>query len=110
MAHARLLSLSRAEQCSILRDYMTAATAKDCSVMIALRPLSGSPTSGGSGGDSRGGDAHGSLEVGHQSFEYKVSVADLDLKPLEKVEEHRQMDQDILRAASKQRERQLLSA
>lgn len=40
----------------------------------------------------------------------QVSVADLDLKPLEKVEEHRQMDQDILRAASKQRERQLLSA
>lgn len=42
--------------------------------MIALRPLSGSPTSGGSGGDSRGGDAHGSLEVGHQSFEYKVGA------------------------------------
>lgn len=39
----------------------------------------------------------------------QLSVADLDMKPLEKVEEHNQLNRDMLLAAKRQRERQLLS-
>lgn len=101
-AHALLHAMSRKEQCAVLRSYMTAVTAKDCSVMIAVRPLRKQAA-------SISNEAHGAVKVDTQVFEYKVSVADLDCKPLEKIKEHQLLDADILVAAKKLKEARLLS-
>lgn len=64
-ARSALLALPQPEALAVLRDYMTAATAKDCSVMIALRRLPG-------GDVTPSDDALGVAAVGSQHFEYKV--------------------------------------
>lgn len=101
-ARAALLALPQPEALAVLRDYMTAATAKDCSVMITMRRLPG-------GDVTPSDDALGVAAVGSQYFEYKVAVADLDLKPLEKIDEHYELDCAIMHEAKQQRLAALLS-
>lgn len=101
-AHASLQSMSREEHCLVLRSYMTAVTAKDCSVMMALKPVRHHST-------VLSDEVHGTITVGSQIFEYKVSIADLDFKPLERIKEHQLLDVSILAAAQKLKESRLLS-
>lgn len=101
-AHASLQSMSREDQCLVLRSYMTAVTAKDCSVMMALKPVRDQCF-------VLSDEAHGAITVGSQVFEYKVSIADLDFKPLERIKEHQLLDVSILAAAQKLKESRLLS-
>ncbi|XP_031268995.1 inositol-pentakisphosphate 2-kinase-like isoform X2 [Pistacia vera] len=76
------------ESLKIVRDYLIAATAKDCSLIICFRPK----------GDEVSGSSYNSvyLESTNQVFEYKVYFIDLDLKPLEKMEEHYEKDKKIV--------------
>ncbi len=76
-AREALLALPPEAAFAVLRNYMAAATAKDCSVMIALRPLppEGSGSGGGRGSSGLACDAMGSVAVGGQHFEYKVRDA-----------------------------------
>ena len=105
-ALSRLLQMDRAEAHRVLRDYLTAATAKDMSMMFTLRrccklvpspeqnpwswtakleePVKGSDVSGG--------------------FQSKFALVDLDMKPLRKVYEHWRLDRDILNIAATMRE------
>ena len=64
-AREALLALPPAEAHRVLREYMMAATAKDCSVMITLRRLSDADA-------QPSADALGTLTVDTQHFEYKV--------------------------------------
>lgn len=72
----------------ILRDYLIAATAKDCSLMISFRQRS-----------EEVGSADNSvyLEATDQTFDYKAYFIDLDMKPLKKMEYYYELDQKIVR-------------
>ena len=70
--------LPREAKITILREYLIAATAKDCSIMIAFRAAEKVNLSGSI------------------ALEYAVHVADLEFKPLSKVGAHYQLDCEIL--------------
>lgn len=77
------------ENLKITRDYLIAATAKDLSMMLTFR-------------SREKGDANSLydvlfLEPGNQTFEYKVSFLDLDMKPLRKMQYYYELDQQIVR-------------
>ncbi|KAK1299459.1 Inositol-pentakisphosphate 2-kinase [Acorus calamus] len=84
-------SLPLEESLTIVRNYLVAATAKDCSLMISFRLKDGEDQAAG----------HGSifLESTKQNFEYKVrwaSFIDLDMKPLKKMVYYYELDQKIV--------------
>ncbi|KAJ6684876.1 INOSITOL POLYPHOSPHATE KINASE 1 [Salix purpurea] len=83
-----LHSIHIVESLKIVRDYLIAATAKDCSLMISFRPMKdgaiGSPNN------------HVYLQSTNQSFNYKVNFIDLDLKPLKKMVDYYELDKKIL--------------
>lgn len=81
-----LHSIPMNESLKIVKDYLIATTAKDCSLMICFRPKS-SEVSG----------SYNSiyLESTNQVFYYKVYFIDLDLKPFNKMEEHYAKDKKI---------------
>ncbi|KAH7862943.1 hypothetical protein Vadar_011357 [Vaccinium darrowii] len=86
--YASLHSMSMDESLKIVRNYLIAATAKDLSLMISFRP-------------SEDGDVESPyngvfLESTNQSFEYKASFIDLDMKPLKKMELYYERDQQIV--------------
>ncbi|WJX12905.1 Inositol-pentakisphosphate 2-kinase [Trifolium repens] len=76
-----LHSVSLDESLRIVKDYLIAATAKDCSLMLCFRPRQ----------EDDSGSAYNSvhLESTKQAFNYKVHFIDLDLKRLSKVENDR---------------------
>uniref|UniRef100_A0A7N0ZTB3 Inositol-pentakisphosphate 2-kinase n=1 Tax=Kalanchoe fedtschenkoi TaxID=63787 RepID=A0A7N0ZTB3_KALFE len=90
MSH-KLSSLHRLpfDEClRITRDHLISATAKDCSLMVAFRPER---------------DGYGTvpydnvyLDSTKQSFNYKMSFIDLDMKRLEKMEHYYELDQGIV--------------
>ena len=75
------------EQLEILRDYLLAATAKDCSILITLQVFSDSPRPG----------FHGvvGLPLCHNSVQYKVAVVDLDMKSSAKIPLHYVLDSQL---------------
>ena len=75
-ARDALLVLPPAEAHAALRDYMTAVTAKDCSVMVTMRRAAQGGNTAGCGGskDACGGDVQGVVTIGLQRFEYKVGL------------------------------------
>jgi hypothetical protein len=99
-----LLSLNSAAACEAVRNYLISATAKDCSIMITLAPFTVHAV------DS---DMHsicceqrdpcvGAIAPGvgaEQHFRYKVAIVDLDMKPLTKIYEHFDLDQEIVENA-----------
>ena len=105
-ALSRLLQMDRAAAHGVLRDYLTAATAKDLSIMITLRGCYHLAHSAeqesqtctamlkeqmrGSSDDAR--------------FQSRIALVDLDMKPLRKVYEHWKLDRDILNTAAAMRE------
>ena len=74
-----LCKLPNKEQLAVLADYLTAAAAKDCSFMIALRPY---------------------FRDTQIKFWSQLCIVDLDLKPLRKVHEHNELDLLILKHAA----------
>ncbi|XP_017699409.2 inositol-pentakisphosphate 2-kinase IPK1 isoform X2 [Phoenix dactylifera] len=86
--YSSLHSLPLEKRLKIVRDYLIASTAKDCSLMISFRPVDSGST--GSGYNSI------FLESSNQSFEYKARFIDLDMKPLEKMVHYYELDQKIV--------------
>ena len=80
-AVAQLLALTDEEALMVIRDYLIAATAKDCSIMIACRQCP---------------DIHPSRHETRSVYGYQVRVADLDLKAASKIESHVKLDAEIL--------------
>ncbi|WOH00724.1 hypothetical protein DCAR_0520098 [Daucus carota subsp. sativus] len=76
----------------VVKDYLIAATAKDLSMMISLRPTDK--------GDLESLDDTVILKSTRQSFKYKASFLDLDRKPLKKMEYYYELDQKIVRSYS----------
>ncbi|KAF8377913.1 hypothetical protein HHK36_031301 [Tetracentron sinense] len=83
-----LHSISLEESLKIVRNYLIAATAKDCSLMISFRPRE----------DRDPGSPYGTmyLESTNQRFDYKAYFIDLDMKPLKKMVQHYELDQKIV--------------
>ncbi|KAJ7005929.1 hypothetical protein NC653_005307 [Populus alba x Populus x berolinensis] len=81
-----LHSIHMDESLKIAKDYLIAATAKDCSLMISFRPMK----------DGAFGSPHVYLQSTNQSFNYKVNFIDLDLKPLKKMVDYYELDKKIL--------------
>lgn len=83
-----LHSVSFDESVKIVKDYLIATTAKDCSLMISFRPRD----------DSDRVSAYRTihLESTQQTFEVKAHFIDLDLKSLKKMEYYYELDQKIL--------------
>ena len=71
------------EKLSILRNYLIAATAKDCSVMIALRITALSTST------------LDSIKESGRCFLYRVGVVDLDRKPVTKIADHHEVDEHL---------------
>ncbi|KAH0744693.1 hypothetical protein KY290_032686 [Solanum tuberosum] len=76
------------ESLKIVRDYLIAATAKDLSMIISFRPREA--------GNVESPYNIVSLESTNQSFDYKASFIDLDLKPLKRMEYYYKLDQQIV--------------
>ncbi|KAJ7957777.1 Inositol-pentakisphosphate 2-kinase [Quillaja saponaria] len=86
--YTSLHSVPLDESLKIVKDYLIAATAKDCSLMVSFRP--------GEVGDSGSLNNNVYLESTNQNFEFKVYFIDLDLKPLTKMEEYYDLDKKIV--------------
>ncbi|KAK5831705.1 inositol-pentakisphosphate 2-kinase-like [Gossypium arboreum] len=85
--YTSLHSIPLDQSLKIVKDYLIAATAKDCSLMISFRPKE----------DGRL-PSHNTVYLGstNQAFEYKVYFIDLDLKPLKKMEAYYELDKKIV--------------
>ncbi|CAB4267525.1 unnamed protein product [Prunus armeniaca] len=83
-----LHSISLDESLKIVKDFLIAATAKDCSLMISFRPRK----------DGNPGSPYNNLYLDstNQFFDYKVNFIDLDLKQLKKMEEYYELDKKIV--------------
>lgn len=81
-------SMSLEESQRIVREYLIAATAKDCSLMISFRPRMDQ--------DLASEYSSISLESTKQDFEYKAYFVDLDMKPLSKMVHSYELDQKIV--------------
>ncbi|XWS24398.1 hypothetical protein CRYUN_Cryun28dG0098500 [Craigia yunnanensis] len=92
--YTSLHSIPLDESLKIVKDYLIAATAKDCSLMISFRPKED--------GDLLSGSSHNTVYLGstNQVFEYKVYFIDLDLKPLKKIEYYYELDKKIVNCYS----------
>lgn len=84
---ARLRALPQADACAALRAYLTAATAKDCSVMVALQVL---PAPAPAPDRATGGSAGGALESlaagdpasGHAPHEGSAGIGPVSAAPV----------------------------
>ncbi|XP_058725325.1 inositol-pentakisphosphate 2-kinase-like [Vicia villosa] len=86
--YSSLHSASLDESLRIVKDYLIAATAKDCSLMVCFRPRN----------ENDSGSSYNTvyLESTKQAFDYKVHFIDLDLKRLNKVEDYYELDKNIV--------------
>ncbi|CAI8606470.1 unnamed protein product [Vicia faba] len=86
--YTSLHSASLDESLRIVKDYLIAATAKDCSLMVCFRPRK----------ENDSGSSYNTiyLESTKQAFDYKVHFIDLDLKRLNKVEDYYELDKKIV--------------
>ncbi|KAG6531291.1 inositol-pentakisphosphate 2-kinase IPK1-like [Zingiber officinale] len=86
--YSSLHSLPWEESLKIVGDYLIAATAKDCSLMISFRPSE----------DGHSASNHDTVfsKSSNQSYDYKAYYIDLDLKPLKKMIHYYQLDQKIV--------------
>ncbi|XP_042431689.1 inositol-pentakisphosphate 2-kinase IPK1-like [Zingiber officinale] len=86
--YSSLHSLPLEKSLKIVGDYLIAATAKDCSLMISFRPSE-------DGHSASNHDTVFSKSI-NQSYDYKAYYIDLDLKPLKKMIYYYQLDQKIV--------------
>ncbi len=104
-AHVRsLLRKTWSEQISMIRDYLLATTAKDCSLMITMQALPAALP------DHMDSQCHcsqfGEFQEGFDvvavpkiavQIKYTVAVVDLDVKPHAKILSHHCLDQKIMK-------------
>ncbi|KNA17367.1 hypothetical protein SOVF_080660 isoform B [Spinacia oleracea] len=86
--YSSLHSIPVDESLKIVRDYLIAATAKDCSLMISFRPR-----------EDDHPESHYRtiyLDSTKQRFDVKAFFIDLDMKPLNKMEVYYELDQKIV--------------
>lgn len=76
------------ESLKIVKNFLIAATAKDCSLMVSFRPRVGE--------DAGSSYKNIYLESTKQAFDYKVYFIDLDLKSLTKMEDYYELDKNIV--------------
>ncbi|KAG2400646.1 Inositol-pentakisphosphate 2-kinase [Vigna angularis] len=86
--YTSLHSASLDESLRIVKDFLIAATAKDCSFMICFRPRKE--------GDSGSVCNNVYLQSTKQTFDFKVYFIDLDLKRMSKMEEYYELDKKIV--------------
>ncbi|KAL0030762.1 hypothetical protein WJX77_005374 [Trebouxia sp. C0004] len=111
---AHVMSLVRktwSEQISMIRDYLLATTAKDCSLMITMQalPAAASPDHMESqchcshfSEFQKGFDLVSVPKIAVQ-LKYKVAVVDLDVKPHSKILSHYCLDQEIIKHQAMER-------
>lgn len=87
--YSSLHAISLEESVKIVRDYLIAATAKDCSLMISFRPREDD--------DPESHYRTICLDSTKQRFDVKAYFIDLDMKPLEKMEFYYELDQKIVK-------------
>eukprot|EP01023_Acetabularia_acetabulum_P039385 TRINITY_DN3790_c0_g2_i1.p2 TRINITY_DN3790_c0_g2~~TRINITY_DN3790_c0_g2_i1.p2 ORF type:complete len:136 (-),score=30.31 TRINITY_DN3790_c0_g2_i1:685-1092(-) len=111
-----LLQMCGDDKLSVVRNYLTSATAKDMAVVIALQQCSSDGFLGNNlyesssrfqcmlneGGEGEGG-YHGIIwdQMYDVCFLYKVSLLDLDKKSVAKIFAHKKQDQKIVDCARK---------
>ena len=79
-----MYDFSEEETKAAIRDYLIAATAKDCSIMVAFQRL------------NRGEDG----DIGETcTIDCSLHLADLEFKPMSKLKSHFHLDQEILQNA-----------
>ncbi|KAF8091853.1 hypothetical protein N665_0433s0020 [Sinapis alba] len=76
------------ESLKVVKDYLIAATAKDCSLMISFRLRNA--------WDSAPSCDAVCLKSTNQTFDYKVHFIDLSLKPLKRMEAYYKLDNKII--------------
>ncbi|XP_072961241.1 inositol-pentakisphosphate 2-kinase IPK1-like isoform X1 [Typha angustifolia] len=86
--YSYLHSLPQEKKLKIAREYLIAATAKDCSLMISFRPREN--------GIMVSECNSVFLKSLNQIYEYKAYFIDLDMKPLEKMIYYYKLDQKIV--------------
>ncbi|KAK2446420.1 Inositol-pentakisphosphate 2-kinase [Trifolium repens] len=86
--YAPLHSASLDESLRIVKDYLIAATVKDCSLMICFRPSKK--------WDSGSLSNNVYLESTKQTFDFKAYFIDLDMKRMSKMEEYYELDKKIV--------------
>lgn len=112
-----LLTKPRSEALNILRSYCLAATARDCSLFITLRRIvlvedqdaffsdeSCEPSSATVASIRQGSSINGCGILRHPESSsillYRITVVDLDRKPLAKILKHVELDRRIMDSAS----------
>lgn len=81
---------------SLLRGYLTSCTARDCALLLALRRES----SGGGPTRPQTAEAPGRVTLhGGGAVFYRLTVIDLDRKPVSKLARHLALDAEIMRVA-----------
>ncbi|GAV88707.1 Ins_P5_2-kin domain-containing protein [Cephalotus follicularis] len=86
--YTSLHSIPMNESLKIVKDFLIAAVAKDCSLMISFRPRKD--------GESGSSFDNVFLKSTNQTFDYKVCFIDLDLRPLSKMEYYYELDKKIV--------------
>lgn len=86
--YSELHSLSLDKSCKIVRDFLIAATAKDCSLMMCFRPRECETP------DSEYDSVF--LKSVNRTYDYKAYFVDLDVKPLDKMPHYFKLDQKIV--------------
>ncbi|XP_012845829.1 PREDICTED: inositol-pentakisphosphate 2-kinase-like isoform X2 [Erythranthe guttata] len=86
--YSSIHSMSKDEKLKLVRNYLISATGKDLSMMISFRPRKSMDVE----------SPHRSvlLKEINQTFDYKASFIDLDMKPLKKMEYYYELDQQIV--------------
>ncbi|KAL1198708.1 Inositol-pentakisphosphate 2-kinase [Cardamine amara subsp. amara] len=87
-AYSSLHSLPLDESLKIVKDYLIAATAKDCSLMISFQLRNTEKSAPSSD--------YVCLKSTNQTFDYKVHFIDLSLKPLKRMEAYYKLDKKII--------------
>lgn len=97
---SHLHSLSIEESRSIVRDYLLATTAKDCSLMLTFQPMTHSFT------EVNALDRNDVIYMSStkRAFRYKASFIDLDVKRLKKMIHYYDLDQNIVNCYTKSHE------
>ena len=101
----RLLQRDRAAAHGILRDYLTAATAKDLSIMMTLKGCCHLPPFAEQQTPTCTAMCKEQVRGRDDSArsQSKIALVDLDMKPLKKIYEHWKLDRDILNTAAAMR-------
>ena len=102
-AQESLKQLSVDAQLRLLRDWLIATTAKDCSIFLTFCVVR--TRDGEDRVSSKTRFPHSlTIEDSNVKLLYKVQLCDLDWKPLSKIPYQFQLDQHILTAAEKYRD------